>query len=399
MRIFTKSYLRNILLVSLAVGIALPLYDVLVIFPAVSRMLVENARDDSIRVARHLSSLLITDSGQLNGTLSTEVLLDEIKEPTEEFELVKIKVFSDSGEILFSTDPEEIGIVNRNAYFSEAVAKGQVVTKVVLREHESLEGQTMKTDVVETYVPLQIDGDIQGAFEVYYDISARKNELDRLLTRSSAIIFALAFALVAVIIITLTKESRNIAEQERAQEMIHYLAHYDSLTDLPNRSLFQEHLNRALVSAQRNGEQLAILFIDLDDFKQVNDTVGHGVGDLVLREVAARFGGTLRKSDVLARQEKSDPSTSIARFGGDEFIALLSDIEGEDDAAMAARRLLDSLNDPFVAGDHEFSMGASVGIALYPQDGEDIETLTRHADAAMYRAKGHKTSNYQFYSR
>ena len=399
MRVFRKTYLRNILLVSLAAGIALPLYDVLFIYPAVSRMLVEGARDDAIRVAKHLSSLLITESRGLSSAFSTDTVLDEIKEPTEEFELVKIKVFDDSGRVVFSTDPRDIGVVNRNTYFSEAVSKGEIYTKIVLKEQASLEGQIMHADVVETYVPLTIDGDIRGAFEIYYDITAKKEQLDRLLARSSAIIFTLGFGLISVIIVTLIKENRNIAERERAEEKIHYLAHYDVLTGLPNRFLYKEHLSQALSSAQRNGEMLAILFVDLDDFKRVNDTFGHSVGDLLLKEVAARFGKTLRKSDVLARQGNKAESTSIARFGGDEFIVLLSDIEGEGDAAKAAQRLLDALSEPFAHDGHHISVGASIGISLYPRDGEDFDTLTKNADAAMYRAKSEGTKNFQFHSR
>ena len=398
MRFFRKTYLRTILLVSLAIGIALPLYDVLFIYPAVSKMLIENTRDDAIRVAKHLSSLLITESGGLKGAFSADALLDEIKEPTEEFELVKIKVFSDSGEVLFSTDPQEIGVVNRNEYFSEAVVKGEVYTKIVLKEQKSLEGQTMNWDVVETYVPLMTDGEIRGAFEIYYDITAKKEELDQLLSRSSTIIFTLAFGLISVIIVTLIKENRNIAERERAEEKIHYLAHYDVLTGLPNRYLYKELLSHALSSAERNGEKLAILFVDLDNFKKVNDTLGHDMGDLFLKEVAARFGKTLRKSDVLARQGNKEGSTSIARFGGDEFIVLLSDIDGESDAARAAHRLFDALSDPFALDGHQISIGASIGISLYPRDGEDFETLTKNADAAMYRAKSQGTKNFRFHS-
>ncbi len=397
MRIFRKSYLRNILLVSLGIGIVLPLYVALFIFPAVSEMLVENTRDDAIRVAKHLSILLISASGGLNDSLSTDRLLDEIKEPTEEFELVKIKVFSPSGEVMFSTDPRDIGVVNRHAYFSESVAKGEVYTKIVLKEQKSLEGQTMNSDVVETYVPLTVDGKVRGAFEIYYDITAKKEELDRLLSRSSTIIFTLAFGLVAVIFVTLTKENKNIAERELAEEKIHYLAHYDVLTDLPNRFLYNEHLSRALSSAQRNNEMLAVLFVDLDDFKKVNDTFGHSGGDLLLQQVAARFGKTLRKSDVLARQGDEEESTSIARFGGDEFIVLLSDIEGEGDAARAADRLFDALSEPFTLGEHHISIGASIGISVYPRDGEDSETLIKNADAAMYRAKSQGTKNYRFH--
>ena len=398
MRFFLRTPLRNILLVSLAIGIVLPLYDVLFIFPAVSELLIENTQDDAIRVARHLSSLLISETGELNSTVLTNDLLKAIQEPAAEFDLVKLKVYSGSGEVLFSTDSGDIGTVNSEPYFSDIVAKGNAYTKVVLKEQESLEGQTMKFDVVETYVPIIRDGELRGAFEIYYDITARKEQLDGLLSRSSTIIFTLAVALVTVIIVTLIKENRSIAERERAEEKIHYLAHYDTLTDLPNRFLFKEHLERALITAQRNGELLAVMFVDLDDFKNVNDTCGHGVGDLLLQQVADRFEKTLRKSDVLARQGDDGGNTRIARFGGDEFIVLLSDIKGARDAARAACRLLDAMSDPFAVDGHEFSVGASIGISLYPEDGEDFDSLTKNADAAMYRAKSQGTKHYQFHS-
>lgn len=399
MRFFIKSYLRNILLVSLAICIVLPLYNILVIFPAISKTLIDNTRDDAVRVARHLSSILISESGAINATLSTDALLDEVREPTAEFDLVKLKVFSGAGEVVFSTDPHDVGIVNREPYFSDIVAKGNVHTKVVWKHQKSLEGQTMSSDVVETYVPIMDDGVLRGAFEIYYDITDKKEELDRLLSRSTGIILALATGLIAVILVTMTKESKSIAERESAEEMIRYLAHHDGLTSLPNRFLYREHVNRALVAAQRAGGKLAVLFVDLDNFKAVNDTVGHGMGDVVLQQVAARFGKTLRKSDVLARQGDDNVSPSIARFGGDEFTVLLSDIDGEHDAAQAAGRLLEALAEPFVVGNRQFDIGASIGISLYPQDGEDYETLTANADAAMYREKADGTRSYQFYSR
>jgi len=325
-------------------------------------------------------------------------LLNEIAKPTSQFELVKLKVFSDSGEVLFSTDPEEIGDVNRENYFSEIVAKGTVHTKVVLREQESLEGKIMTSDVVETYVPLMKEGRFRGAFEIYYDITAKKQQLDKLLSRSSAILFGLASGLIVVILVTLTKESRAIADRERAEERIHYLAHYDTVTDLPNRFLFKEHLSRALVSAERNDEMLAILFLDLDHFKRVNDTFGHRVGDLLLREVADRIGATLRRSDVVTRQGEDDETRSIARFGGDEFILLLCDVERTHDAGMAAQRILDMLSKPFLLEGHEILVGTSIGISLYPLDGEAFETLVKNADAAMYHAKNRGRNNYQFHS-
>ncbi len=398
-RILRRPFLRNILLVSLTIGLTLPLYVIFYIYPSISELLTENTKDDATRVARHLASILISETGELERETLTTDLLDEIAEPASQFELVKLKIFSDSGEVLFSTDPEEIGDVNRETYFSEIVAKGAVHTKVIWKEQKSLEGKTMASDVVETYVPLMKDGQFRGAFEIYYDITAKKQQLDKLLSRSSAILFALASGLIGVIFVTLAKESRAIADRERAEERIHYLAHYDTVTNLPNRFLFKEHLSRALVFAERNDEMLAILFLDLDHFKRVNDTFGHRVGDLLLREVADRLGATLRRSDVLARQGEDSEARSIARFGGDEFILLLCDVERAHDAAMAAQRILDVLSKPFLLEGQEILVGTSIGISLYPLDGKAFDTLVKNADAAMYSAKSRGRNNYQFYSR
>jgi GGDEF domain-containing protein len=397
-RILARPFLRNILLVSLTIGLTLPLYVILFIYPSISELLTENTKDDAIRVARHLASILASETGELQRETLTKDLIDEIATPASQFELVKLKIFSDSGEVLFSTDPKEIGDVNRETYFSEIVAKGDVHTKVIWREHESLEGKIMASDVVETYVPLMKEGRFRGAFEIYYDITAKKQQLDKLLSHSSAILVALASGLIAVIFVTLAKESRAIADRERAEERIHYLAHYDAVTNLPNRFLFKEHLSRALVAAERNDEMLAILFLDLDHFKQVNDTYGHRVGDLLLREFADRLGATLRRSDVVARQGEEGEARSIARFGGDEFILLLCDVERAHDAAIAAERILDVLSKPFALEGQEISVGTSIGISLYPLDGVAFDTLVKNADSAMYRAKSRGRNNYQFHS-
>jgi diguanylate cyclase (GGDEF)-like protein len=396
--ILGRPFLRNILLVSLTIGLALPLYVVFFIYPSITELLTEITKDGATRVARHLASMLISDTGELEREPLNRDLLEEITNLTSQFELVKLKVFSESGEVLFSTDAEEIGEVNREPYFSEIVAKGAVHSKVIWKEQESLEGKLLPADVVETYVPLMEDGRFRGAFEIYYDITAKKEQLDRLLSHSSAVLFALTTGLIAMILVTLTKESRAIADRERAEERIYYLAHYDSVTQLPNRFLFKEHLSRALVSAERNHEMLAILFLDLDHFKQVNDTLGHGVGDLLLRQVAVRLGGTLRRSDVVARQGPEDEGRTIARFGGDEFIFLVCDVEQARDGAKAAQRVLDALSQPIFVAGHEITVGASIGISLYPLDGEDYETLVKKADTAMYRAKSRGSNNYRFHS-
>jgi len=188
----------------------------------------------------------------------------------------------------------------------------------------------------------------------------------------------------------------DITDRKLEEEKIRHLAYYDTLTGLPNRLLFMDHLDRALASAERHGHMAAILFLDLDGFKKINDSRGHTVGDFLLRAVADRLVKTLRKSDVVIRQTPSKVSNNLARFGGDEFVILLTDIKDVQDAANVAQRLMYTLSDTFVLAGHEIVITASIGVSLYPDDGEDLDTLITEADRAMYHAKELGRNNYQF---
>ncbi|HZV55962.1 MAG TPA: EAL domain-containing protein [Rhodocyclaceae bacterium] len=178
----------------------------------------------------------------------------------------------------------------------------------------------------------------------------------------------------------------DITERKHAEERIHHLAYYDALTGLPNRSLLYKLVDQALAEARRNGMHGALLFVDLNRFKPINDTLGHGIGDLLLQQVASRLRGALRNEDV------------VARLGGDEFVIALFDISKREHAGIVAQKVLAALDKPFHANAHELNIGAAIGISVYPQDGFDTETLLRLADIAMYRAKG-TGDGYAFYSR
>ncbi|MDC4203907.1 MAG: EAL domain-containing protein [Candidatus Manganitrophus sp.] len=179
---------------------------------------------------------------------------------------------------------------------------------------------------------------------------------------------------------------RDVTDWKRAEERLIELAHFDQLTGLPNRTLFQDRLRQALPQASRNGKLVALLFLDLDRFKLVNDSLGHTVGDLLLKEAAGRLTRCVRKSDT------------VARLGGDEFIVILTNITSVHDAAKVAQKILDDFSRPFGLQGPELFVTPSIGITLYPFDGDDIDLLLKNADTAMYRAKQMGRNNYQFYS-
>ena len=191
----------------------------------------------------------------------------------------------------------------------------------------------------------------------------------------------------------------DITRRKDAEEQIRRLAYYDTLTGLPNRLLFTEQVQRGIAHAQRQGQQVAIMFIDLDHFKRVNDTLGHGAGDELLRVVSSRLATSIRALDSVTRSASDPDVNSIARLGGDEFIVMLSDVCRVADVASVARRLAATLNEPVTVQSTELYVSGSVGVAMYPTDGTDIDTLLMNADTAMYRAKEAGRGGVQFYDR
>jgi diguanylate cyclase (GGDEF)-like protein/PAS domain S-box-containing protein len=191
---------------------------------------------------------------------------------------------------------------------------------------------------------------------------------------------------------------QDVTDRKLSEEQIRFLAYYDGLTRMPNRLLFTERLEASLNVARRQKRTLALLFLNLDRFKQVNDSLGHTAGDTLLKGVAERLGKCLRDSDTIARGGPASGSgDTVARLGGDEFIVCIPDISRGEDAAKVARRILESLKAPFHLDGHEVVVSASIGIGLYPHDGQDVETLLRNADAAVNHAKDCGRGNFQFY--
>jgi diguanylate cyclase (GGDEF)-like protein/PAS domain S-box-containing protein len=179
--------------------------------------------------------------------------------------------------------------------------------------------------------------------------------------------------------------SRDVTQRKQFEQKLAEMATHDPLTGLPNRSLLSDRLMMGLALSRRNGNRLAILMLDLDRFKIINDTMGHAVGDELLKAVAGRLESVTRKSDT------------VARIGGDEFVLVLPQISLPDVAGMLAQRILDAFDEQFIFDGHRLKITTSIGIAVYPDDGNDIDILLKNADRAMYRAKEEGRDMYKFY--
>ena len=203
-----------------------------------------------------------------------------------------------------------------------------------------------------------------------------------------------ASAVLLLVIGALVHSGWRVAQAQRREnearlahdERVQHLAYHDALTGLPNRALFSKMLEHAIANGKRHGTGFAVLFLDLDRFKQINDTLGHQIGDELLADLARRLTDSVRQTDT------------VARFGGDEFVVLLSQVHEDRYVAGVARKLLDVTAEPYKSRDRNLIGTASIGIALYPRDGDDEQTLMKHADVAMYHAKGQGKNNFQFFS-
>jgi diguanylate cyclase (GGDEF)-like protein len=178
----------------------------------------------------------------------------------------------------------------------------------------------------------------------------------------------------------------EIVERRQAEARVHHMAYHDSLTGLPNRALLAERLERAILAAQRAGARLAVMFLDLDRFKTINDSLGHAIGDFLLKEVASRLCHAVRASDT------------VARLGGDEFVVLVPGAGTLAECSQVGDKIIEVLGAPVRFEGHSLHISPSIGICVYPDDGADVDLLMRHADAAMYRAKGAGRNNYQFFN-
>jgi len=216
-KFFQTNILTNFLIASLILIAALPIYTIFFVNPTFTALLVETTKDNAVRVANHFVSWRLLEKTKMEKGFPGVDIMTDIERLKSDFDLLKLKVFSESGEVTFSTDHYDIGDINREAYFHEIVRKGIPHSEVILQGNESLEGQKMAADVVETYIPLMMNEKFLGAFEIYYDITARKKGLDNLLRSSSVGVLSMALVLFIAIIVIFFKEKKIITERQEAE--------------------------------------------------------------------------------------------------------------------------------------------------------------------------------------
>jgi len=193
--------------------------------------------------------------------------------------------------------------------------------------------------------------------------------------------------------------AQDITERVDAEKKIRFLAYYDPLTNLPNRQLFKEHAARAICTVKRNKTKISLIYLDVDRFKHINDTLGHNVGDELLKVIAEKLLESIRETDIIGVNNEAQKRTSLSRLGGDEFIILSTGLMDATNASKIAKRAMDKLSKPLNIQGNELFITVSMGIAICPIDGEDVETLLKNASSAMYHAKNAGRNNFQFYSK
>ena len=307
-------------------------------------------------------------------------------------QIAKVKIYNLDGLTVFSTDEKQIGeSKSSNPGFQSAKA-GAVASNITFREKfDAFEGVLGNRNLIASYVPVRAapEAPIEGVFEVYSDVTELVRTQSQAQWQVAGIVLASLGTLYLFLFLVVRKADRIIAGQEleRAakEELVRHQAYHDALTGLPNRAYFAERLGETLSFASRHHHTCALMFVDLDRFKIVNDSLGHEAGDVLLKVVSERIQGCLRESDLLFR------------MGGDEFTIILPQIAAPEDAALIARRIQQAVASPASVREHELAVGATIGIAVYPEDGDNAEALLKNADAAMYSAKESGRGRHAFY--
>jgi len=322
-------------------------------------------------------------------------LREDVLQKINGLRVVKIKIYNLDGLTVYSTEPKQIGEdKSQNSAFLKAKA-GHTESDLVFRDHFSAtEGIIVNRNLLSSYVPIRKtpNDPVEGVFEIYSDVTPLVADIERTEYTVLGGVTVLLLLLYLFLLLIVRRADRIIKAHENEErksqaEQIHYMAYHDPLTGLANRALFKDRLQHAVAGAARTQSPVGIMFIDIDRFKVINDSLGHEVGDAVLIEAAKRIRACLRASDT------------ACRIGGDEFTVILEHLPTSEDAAQAAARLIQKFSDPLHAGGREIFVTASIGISIYPGATQDVERLLKDANAAMHEAKESGRNRYVFYTK
>lgn len=371
------TFLRVIVVVSIITIVLFPLFTLFHQYPNIIRLLEEFTVNEAVGITKYFSALIIVDDQELEpGSLSKETI-DQIRKVERDAHFIRLVIYSPSGQILYSSKPEEIGEVNQDPYFRQMLADPKVLAEQVERGGASLENRYMNTDVVETYVPIIREGKLIGVFEIYYDISTEKQKLKNLINLSSVVLFGIAAVLLIAVIISVSRATQYLQDRQRVLEELRALSLSDELTGLYNRRGFFILAEQQIKIAARTRRSMLLVSADLDGLKGINDRFGHQEGDRALVDAAQILRQSFRESDI------------HSRIGGDEFVVLVTE-KPEINPDVLFRRLKENLEVFNRRVKRPYPFYISMGVAIFdPQNPVSLNELLVQADKSMYRNKKH----------
>ena len=332
------------------------------------------------------------DADALRRQPSIAKLERSVRDAVRNTPTVRLTIYQLDGRTLFSTDNDEIGAGNANVAGFLSARQGKALSEIAHYDRFSAyNGVFTNRDVLSSYIPLRsgADAPIEGVMAIYTDVTdlyASDDKEELFVTFSVITVLAALYAILFVIVRNADRIIRRQYEhQRRIEKNLRHMTTHDTLTGLPNRLLLLDRVKQSLTSAERYGNLFAVAFVDLDNFQNVNNSLGRHVGDKVLQTLAQRLSASVRESDT------------IARLGGDEFVVSLSEIKSNVDLFQIAKKMLGAVATPIEAEGRELHLTASIGIALYPEHGKDAETLLSKADMAMHNAKNLGGNRHQLF--
>ena len=343
-------------------------------------------KDGSVFAAQLMSDVITGTGGEVIGIITTceditdrKAMEKKLKESEEKFRSL---VDSTDDSIFLLDSNYKFLFMNKKHLFRMGISEGEYAGRSFIEFHPPEEAGEFIAKVDEVFrTGESIQNEYRGQKNNQYFLQTLSPIKDQ---------YGMPEAVTVI--------SKDITEHRKTEEQVRFLAYFDSLTGLPNRFFFKELLDKALAYAERHNLILATLFLDVDNFKRINDTLGHDLGDELLQAVTFRLLKAVRSSDSIYRANANTIINTLSRLGGDEFVVLLSEVADATDAAVVARRLLKDISEPYMLKGHKVIITASIGISVYPSDGEDAQSLLKYADLAMYHAKDSGKNNYQYYT-